>query len=91
MNVISEETVLRANQRMMECKVERNGVYSASRTIRVSVFANGRVYKQKVTDREIRKAFEKALKSSNVTIFPDSVFASNMRIKKVTLGLHIDN
>ena len=81
MQIISEETVVRANQRMMECKVERETADSVSHNVFVSVIANGRVYKQEVTDREMRKAFEKALKSSNAVVSPSDDSSAIVRIK----------
>lgn len=82
MYIISEESVLKANQRMMECKVERETVDPVSHCICVSVIANGRVYKQEVTEKEMRKAFKKALKSSNAMVSLNDVSMTIGRIKK---------
>lgn len=85
MHIISEETVLRANQRMMECEVERKTSDSVSHSIFVSVIANGRVYKKEVTDGEMREAFEKALRSSNAMASPNDVSSTIVRSKESRL------
>ena len=82
MYIISEETVLRANQRMMECKVERDDVDFVSPNICVSVIANGRVYKQEVTDKEMRKAFKKALRDNSAIASINGTSSTLLQTKK---------
>lgn len=66
---ISTATVMRANRRMIERRFARHdaeAVTAPDGSFRVSVFANGRVYFQVVTESQMREAFGEALKATGV-------------------------
>ena len=56
---------MRANRRMIDRKIDRSSgdAVATDGSFHISVFANGRMYCQVVTEKQIRDAFGKALKS----------------------------
>ena len=62
---ISRETVIRANRRMIERKSVRGGSsVTSDGSFRVSVAANGKIYRQTITREQVREAYGKALKKN---------------------------
>lgn len=62
---ISRETVIRANRRMIEHKPVRGGSsVTSDGSFRVSVAANGKIYRQTITREQVREAYGKALKKN---------------------------
>ena len=60
---ISKKTVIRANRLMIGSKSPKriDKFDSLRNEIKVSVFANGKMYKQTLTEKQMQDAFHKAL------------------------------
>lgn len=65
---ISKLTVIRANERMIKGDYKHSNNTQAGDWLCVSVYANGRLYKQELTRTQIHEAFGKAIINTNSNV-----------------------